>query len=211
MDEFKHIKNIIFDLGAVIIPIDFEKTFCAFSNLSGIPVDEIKTRYLNATLFVDFETGLIGNFAFLQGLRLLLNMDQTISDHELRNAWNALLLDIPEERINRILELTDTYRIFILSNTNPIHIKAVNQILYDFTGSPTLEEVVEHAFYSYDMGMIKPDPNIYTTALAQFGLIADETFFLDDNADNIAGAQSVGIHTALVTEQHSLFEILKHA
>ena len=96
MDEFKHIKNIIFDLGAVIIPIDFEKTFCAFSNLSGIPVDEIKTRYLNATLFVDFETGLIGNFAFLQGLRLLLNMDQTISDHELRNAWNALLLDIPE-------------------------------------------------------------------------------------------------------------------
>jgi FMN phosphatase YigB (HAD superfamily) len=210
MKDFSNIKNIIFDLGAVIIPIDFEKTFQAFSVLSNIPVTEIKSLYQNTSLFLDFEKGLIGNFAFLKQLRVLLNVGNTISDHQLRDAWNALLLDIPEDRINRILELTDTYRVFILSNTNPIHIKAVNQILYDFTGSPTLEEVVEHAFYSYDLGMIKPDPNIYTTALAQFNLLPEETFFIDDNADNIVGAQSVGIHAVLAKEEHTLLEILKH-
>jgi FMN phosphatase YigB (HAD superfamily) len=210
MKDFSNIKNIIFDLGAVIIPIDFEKTFQAFSLLSNIPVTEIKSRYQNNSLFLDFEKGLIGNFAFLKQLRVLLAIDNTITDHQLRDAWNALLLDIPEDRINRILELTDKYRVFILSNTNPIHIKAVNQILYDFTGSPTLEEVVEHAFYSYDLGMIKPDPNIYTTALELFNLLPEETFFIDDNEDNIVAAKSVGIHAVLATEEYTLLEILKH-
>ncbi len=211
MNRFSNIKNIILDLGAVIIPIDFEHTFRAFSMLSKIPVEEIKSRYQQSSLFVDFEKGLIGNFAFLRELRLLLNLEPTISDQLLIDAWNALLLPIPEERINRILDLTDTYRIFILSNTNPIHIKKVNEILYDFAGLPALEEVVEHTFYSYDLGLIKPDPSIYTRTLSQFNLKATETIFLDDNADNITGAESVGIHAVLVTEQLSLLDILKDA
>ncbi len=211
MKDFSNIKNIIFDLGAVIIPIDFEKTFHAFSLLSRLPVDEIKRRYQSASLFVDFEKGLIGNFTFLQQLRRLLEAESTVSDQQLIDAWNTLLLPIPPERVDKIKALASNYRLFLLSNTNPIHIKDVNRILFECTGVPALEHLFETTWYSYDIGLIKPSTDIYKTVLQIKELKANETVFLDDNADNIAGALSVGIDALHVTESHSLLELLKHA
>lgn len=211
MKDFSGIKNIIFDLGAVIIPIDFEKTFQAFSALSALPVHEIKRRYQSVSLFVDFEKGVIGNFAFLQELRRLLEVDAAVSDQQLIDAWNTLLLPIPKERTDRIKALAANYRLFLLSNTNPIHIKDVNRILTECTQIPALEHLFETTWYSYDLGLIKPGTDIYKTVLQLKALQAHETVFLDDNADNIAGARAVGIDALHVTESQSLLELLKHA
>lgn len=211
MKDFSSIKNIVFDLGAVIIPIDFEKTFQAFSTLSKISVEEIKRRYQSTTIFLEFEKGIIGNYAFLRELRNLLEVDNTVSNQMLIDAWNALLLPIPKERIDRIKVLASTYRLFLLSNTNPIHIKDVNRILVECTEVSALENLFETTWYSYDLGLIKPDTSIYETILRIKELKANETVFLDDNADNIRGAVLTGISALHVTEQLHLLEQLKHA
>jgi len=211
MNDFTTIKNIVFDLGAVIIPIDFEKTFQAFSTLSKFSVEEIKHRYQSTSLFIEFEKGIIGNFTFLQQLRTLLEVDETISDQQLIDAWNALLLPIPKEHTDRIQALASNYRLFLLSNTNPIHIKDVNRILVECTEVPALENLFETAWYSYDLGLIKPDANIYETILRVKELKSNETIFLDDNADNIISALSVGIHALHVTKEQHILEHLKHA
>jgi putative hydrolase of the HAD superfamily len=211
MKDFSSIKNIVFDLGAVIIPIDFEKTFQAFSTLSKISVEEIKRRYQSTTIFLEFEKGIIGNYAFLRELRTLLEVDNTVSNQMLIDAWNALLLPIPKERIDRIKVLASTYRLFLLSNTNPIHIKDVNRILVECTEVSALENLFETTWYSYDLGLIKPDTSIYETILRIKELKANETVFLDDNADNIRGAVLTGISALHVTEQLHLLEQLKHA
>ncbi len=211
MTTFSAIKNIIFDLGAVIIPIDFERTFQAFATLSDLSKEEIKMRYQSSPIFLDFEKGLIGNFAFLKELRALLNCKASITDEDLTTAWNTLLLPIPKERIDRIQSLSHTYRLFLLSNTNPIHIAEVNRILFCRTAVPVLEDLFEKTWYSYDLGLIKPHTAIYDAVLKQKNLDASETVFLDDNADNIAGAASVGIHAMLVTEKDGMVELLKEA
>ena len=154
MKDFSSIKNIVFDLGAVIIPIDFEKTFQAFSTLSKISVEEIKRKYQTSSIFQEFEKGIIGNYTFIQELRTLLEVNNTTSDQQLIDAWNALLLPIPKERIDRIKVLASSYRLFLLSNTNPIHIKDVNRILIECTEVPALENLFETTWYSYDLNQI---------------------------------------------------------
>lgn len=211
MKDFSAIKNIIFDLGAVIIPIDFLLTFRAFASLSNLPVEEIQLRYQSSTLFVDFEKGYIGNYQFLTGVRQLLNLSESISDQQIVDAWNALLLPIPAERVQRIQQLSNTYRVFLLSNTNPIHISEVQAILYQHTQVAQLENIFEKVWYSYDLGLIKPGVEIYKAVLDQKQLNAAETVFLDDNADNIAGAKTAGINALLVDANNSLLELLKHA
>lgn len=211
MKDFTSIKNIIFDLGAVIIPIDFEKTFDAFAHLSKLPKESVKQRYAESSFFIDFEKGLIGNFSFLKQLRDVLEVDATVTDQQLINAWNTLLLPIPTDRITRIQALASKYRLFLLSNTNPIHIHEVQRILYTYTQVDCLERLFEHTWYSYDLGLIKPYTDIYEAVLNRKSLLAHETVFLDDNADNIAGAAQAGIHAVHVTEQSTLLELLKHA
>ncbi len=211
MKDFTPIKNIIFDLGAVIIPIDFEKTFEAFAHLSKLHREVVKNNYVNSSFFVDFEKGLIGNFSFLKQLRELLGVDTTITDQQLIDAWNALLLPIPKDRITRIQALASKYRLFLLSNTNPIHIYEVQRILYASAQVDCLERLFEHTWYSYDLGLIKPHTSIYETVLKRNALLPQETVFLDDNTDNISGAAQVGIHALHVTEQSTLLELLKHA
>ena len=211
MKDFTRIKNIIFDLGAVIIPIDFSLTFRAFASLSNLPLEEIQSRYQASTLFVEFEKGIIGNFQFLVGVRQLLELSDSITDQQLVDAWNALLLEIPAERVHRIQELSKQYRVFLLSNTNPIHIAEVQSILYRNTQIAQLEAIFEKAWYSYDLGLIKPGIAIYQKVLEQKQLAAAETIFLDDSVDNVAGAVAAGIQALLVDEHTSLLELLKHA
>jgi FMN phosphatase YigB (HAD superfamily) len=211
MTDFKHIKNIIFDLGAVIIDIDFEKTFHVFSELSSLPIHEVAKRYHSATFFSDFEKGLIGNYTFVQNVRELLQLPIVISDQQIIDAWNKLLITIPTDRIDRIKVLSKKYRLFLLSNTNPVHIYEVNNILHKTNGIDRLERLFETTWYSYDLGLIKPHVSIYERVLSDKLLNAEETVFLDDNAENIHGALKTGIKALHVQGTNDLIELLKYA
>lgn len=199
------IKNIIFDLGGVIINLSVEKTHQAFAALSGLPVTEIKTRVHHGAFFHEFEKGLITDSEFRVHLRESLNM--RVSDAQLDQAWNAMLLDIPLARIQLLEKLKASYTIFLLSNTNNIHLQCFNGIVKQLTGKPAIDYYFHGSFYSHLVKMSKPDAEIYQHVLSQHALVPQETIFLDDNKDNLVGANKVGIHTFHVEHPDQIFSL----
>ena len=202
------IKNIIFDLGDVILNIDVPVASLSFSRLSGREQQEILDLFKEKDLFRQFETGTLDENGFRNYIReLLVFPDWT--DEMIDNAWNSLLLDLPPERVELLKNLRTKYRLFLLSNTSSIHITEVNKILEAATGVKKLDDLFDKVYLSYEMGLMKPDPEIYQQVLDEQGLIAEETLFLDDNADNIKGAATLGIETIHVCKPTTILEYLK--
>lgn len=202
------IKNIVFDLGDVILNIDVPLASTNFGKLSGREQYEIITLFKEKELFRLFETGLVDEEAFRNMIRELLEFPDW-SQEIIDTAWNSLLLDIPPARIELIKELGKNYRLFLLSNTSSIHIKEVNKILHAASGVEKLDDLFEKVYLSYEMGKMKPDPAIYLQVLEESGLVAEETLFLDDNADNITAASKLGIDTILVQKPVTILDYLK--
>ncbi|GGM84744.1 haloacid dehalogenase [Dyadobacter beijingensis] len=202
------IKNIIFDLGDVILNIDVPIASRSFADLSGREQSEILTIFKESEIFRHFETGLMDEPSFRNYVREILDFPD-LSDEAIDTAWNSLLLDLPPERVELLKKLAAKYRIFLLSNTSSIHITQVNKILKASTGVERLEDLFETVFLSYEMGLMKPDPRIYQQVLEQAGLKAEETLFLDDNADNIRSAAGLGIETIHVQKPVTILEYLK--
>lgn len=202
------IKNIIFDLGDVILNIDVPIASKSFADLSGREQSEILTIFKESEIFRQFETGLMDEPTFRNYVREILNFPD-LSDEAIDTAWNSLLLDLPPERVELLKKLATQYRLFLLSNTSSIHITQVNKILEASTGVAKLEDLFEIVFLSYEMGLMKPDIRIYQQVLDKAGLNAEETLFLDDNADNIRGAAQLGIETIQVQKPVTILEYLK--
>lgn len=206
--NFSEIKNIIFDLGNVIINIDFDLTYAAFEKLTNKNLKEVYQEFENQQIWERYELGELSNEEFVQLLRDALEIN--VSDEKIIEAWNALLLDIPKKRIDKLRALSEKYRLFFLSNTSDLHIQDVNRILMDSIGVVDLKELVEVAYYSYEMKLRKPDVIIYEEVLKQSNLKASETVFLDDNYDNVVAANKVGLRTIHVTDK-DLCDYLENA
>lgn len=202
------IRNIIFDLGDVILNIDVPIASKSFADLSGREQTEILTIFKESEIFRQFETGLMDEPTFRNYVREILNFPD-LSDEAIDTAWNSLLLDLPPARVDLLKKLATKYRLFLLSNTSSIHITQVNKILEASTGVEKLEDLFETVFLSYQMGLMKPDPRIYQEVLDKAGLKAEETLFLDDNADNIRSAGELGIETIHVQKPVTILEYLK--
>ncbi|GAB2543213.1 HAD family hydrolase [Spirosoma aerophilum] len=201
------LKNIIFDLGDVIIPIDLTAPIRNFAMLANLPEEQVRELWMQHDIVGQYETGLIDDEAFRTHIRSLLPSD-TWADEVIDTAWNTILLDLPIERLERVKQLTSQYRVFLLSNTSPIHIRQVNKVLTQMN-EPTLEEIFERVFYSYDVRMMKPSPEIYQYVLAESGLVAEETVFLDDNAANIKAAAALGIQAIQVQPPLTILDYLQ--
>ncbi|MCB0479836.1 MAG: HAD family phosphatase [Flavobacteriales bacterium] len=199
------IKNIIFDLGGVVLNIDYHLTEEAFYML-GISKEQIMYSKLEqGGLFDDLETGRISPSEFRNELREFSFLGLT--DLEIDNAWNALLLDLPKKRIDLLKSLKPKYRTFLLSNTNKIHFNAYSSNLKQEHGMDGLESLFEKTYYSHNLGLRKPQPEIFKLVLDENGLKADETLFIDDSEQHIKAAQSLGIRTHHITGEEvvSLF------
>lgn len=182
---------LIFDFGNVLIEIDPARSIQAFQAL-GAPAD----LNLEADFFHDFETGILSAAEFRDALRGQLG--RAASRSSLDAAWNALLLEIPPKTLRVLRSLrTQGYRLALLSNTNPIHIDEVRRRLGPF-GYGEFARCFERIFYSYEMGLRKPDPAIYAAVDRELGIASPaEVLFVDDNAANIASAAKHGWGTLL--------------
>jgi putative hydrolase of the HAD superfamily len=188
------IRNLVFDLGGVIIDLDFEASHREFSRLSGLTVNEVVRRTQGFSYFLDYETGAISSPAFRQKINNLLEM--TASDQQIDLAWCAMLRGIPEVRLKLLKSLQAKYRIFALSNTNDIHANTFNTIVQDTLGSAVVfKEHFDKVYYSHEMNMRKPDEAIYQAVLHDQGLRPGETLFIDDTLENIQTAETLGIRT----------------
>lgn len=204
----ENIKNIIFDLGDVILNIDVPVASLSFAKLSGREQAEILTIFKENDLFRQFETGLLDEASFRNLIRKLVDSPDW-TDEMIDTAWNSLLLDMPVERVELLKTLRSKYRLFLLSNTSSIHITQVNKILEAATGVKNLDELFDKVYLSYEMGIMKPDPDIYLQVLKEQNIKAEDTLFLDDNADNIKSAAQLGINTILVQKPVTILEYLK--
>ena len=180
---------LIFDFGNVLIEIDPARSIEAFQTL-GAQAD----LHLDADFFHDFETGAITAAEFRRALRSQLRWAS--ADSSIDRAWNALLLEIPPKTLSVLRSLrAQGYRLALLSNTNPIHIDDVRRRLGPF-GYGEFARCFERIFYSYEMGLRKPDPAIYTAVDRELGITSPaQALFIDDNAANIASAAAYGWRT----------------
>jgi putative hydrolase of the HAD superfamily len=177
---------LIFDFGNVLIEIDPARSIQAFQAL-GAPAD----LNLEADFFHDFETGILSAAGFRDALRGQLKW--AASESSIDRAWNELLLEVPPRTIAKLHQLrAKGYKLALLSNTNPIHIDEVRRRLGPH-GYAAFERCFERIFYSYEMGLRKPDPAIYAAVDRELGIASPaEVLFVDDNAANIASAARHG-------------------
>ena len=186
------IRNIIFDFGNVICNIDVRITENRFVEM-GFKIDDPDyPASASKRIFEELEAGKLTPAQFRDSLRPFF--DQPVSDREIDDAWNALLLDIPQERIDMLEKIRNNYRTFMLTNTNQIHYLQYVQTFRKQTGYDDFDGLFEKAFYSYRIGLQKPDPEIFRYVLNDSHLLPSETLFIDDTLMHVESAHSLGIH-----------------
>ena len=186
------IKNILFDLGGVLFHIDYRRTIDAFKKLGISDFEKYFTQHQQCDLFDDFETGKISSELFLKTLQKSL---PACSDQEIKNAWNAMLITLPQKYLKFLEDLGKNYRLFLLSNTNEIHIQFVNAFLKKGYNIPSINQFFEKAYYSHEIGMRKPHKTTFEWVLNDSNILAEETLFIEDTAQHIEGAIQAGLKT----------------
>jgi glucose-1-phosphatase len=187
----KSIKNIIFDLGGVIINLDNKRTEDAFVGLGATDFSSYFGHGFAASFFKDYEIGKISDAQFIDRLRDMAGL--SVPDETIIRAWNALLLDFPPDRILLLERLRKEYRIFLFSNTNALHMAALREIYQNTFGQVELDSLFEKAYYSHLMGMRKPSVESFQYILRENKLLPEETLFVDDALVNVEGANEAGL------------------
>lgn len=189
----KGIKNIIFDLGGVLLDIDTGKTNEAFEKLGVPDFKNNYSLYKASPLFDDLERGKLSEPEFYDGIRQISKLP--LPDEDIRDAWNALILDFRMDSLQHLDMLKNRYSLYLLSNTNSIHHAAFHRSFAEQTGGRNFDDYFTKAYYSHQVGLRKPDKEIYDLVLLEAGIVAGETIFIDDLLKNIEAAAALGIHT----------------
>lgn len=202
------IDSLIFDLGGVIINLDTRRTVEAFAHLASRR-PEVVEPLMALPFFEDYEKGMMPDSEFRENVRGVLGVHA--SDQQIDAAWNAMLLDVPHSRLALLRALAPRYRLFLLSNTNAIHLHCFNTRVLAGSGLKTLAPLFTRTYYSHLLGMRKPDDEIFEFVLRDTGAAAAATLFLDDNADNLRGAQRCGIAAFHVRKPETIFELFNYS
>ncbi|MDR1864720.1 MAG: HAD family phosphatase [Bacteroidales bacterium] len=187
----KPVRNIIFDLGNVVIRIDPDLTLQRFRELGVPDFDAMYTIMKQSAIFDSLDTGKISPQRFRDAIRRHARLPLT--DRQIDEAWCAMLLDFPEEHIALLRKLRSSYKLYLLSNTNRIHMDFYLEKLRREKGSSLLPELFDRTFYSHEIGYRKPDRKSFEHVLQTEGLKPAETLFIDDLEHNVAGARRAGI------------------
>jgi glucose-1-phosphatase len=212
------VKNIVFDLGNVIIDLDIERTWLQLKHWLG---DDYELALKNIRpyddIFIQYEIGKISEDDFFDTLRKITEgplslPTQLVGIRQLKEAWNGMLIQIPPQRFEMLTRLKERYKVYLLSNTNKTHVDWVDgylQTVYGFTIQDFDTRFFHKSYYSHLIHLRKPNENIYEYVLKDADLVASETLFIDDNAQNIEGAKRVGLQTILHPIGDEIVETLK--
>ncbi len=187
----KNIKNIVFDLGGVLIDLDFKSAINGLQKAGFTNVKEQLQAFDREGIFQKFELGEISADEFRASIRE--NSNVSLTDEEVDSLWNLMLLEIPREKLELILDLRSKYMVYLLSNTNSIHWDYVCKNAFNYRGF-RMDDYFEETFLSYEMHLAKPDKAIFEKMLNDANLLPEETLFIDDLEANCKAAEEVGIH-----------------
>lgn len=191
------IKHIIFDLGGVLLNIDYKLTENAFVELGIEDFPQLYSQLRQTPLFDNIETGKISGVEFVAQLKEAAGV--YLTEKQIVNAWNAMLLNFPLRRLQILQQLGLHYDLVLLSNTNEIHEAAFNNILQREHGIPNIGVFFDKVYLSHKVGLRKPMPEIFQKVLDDTGFDATDTLFIDDSPQHIVGAEKVGIKAIHLT------------
>lgn len=192
----------IFDMGNVIIDIDFNRVFDKWSELSGTPSEEIKSRFTFGNIFQLHECGKISDIEFAE--LLCEEMDITLSFEDFAEGWHAIFISLRPEVIDIMERLREQgHRVVVLSNTNRLHLD------YWPAHYPEIAASSDFLYLSQDLGMRKPDPEIYKYVLQSEEFDAADAIFFDDVEENVKAAEALGIRSIHVADKDTIPEYFR--
>ena len=200
------IRNVILDLGGVILELDVDATIRAFVELGFPPLQSADIILSKYPFFLEFETGQLSPDEFI--MKVMEISGNHCSRQETLKAWNAMILGFHAESIELVLRLREKYRFFLLSNTNAIHEIYYNDQLKEQHGIKNLDRIFEKVYYSHDLKMRKPDAEIFRYVLEDAGLLPGESLYIDDTIDHIETAGSLGIRAYHLVPPQRITEVL---
>jgi HAD superfamily hydrolase (TIGR01509 family) len=200
------IRNIILDLGGVILELDVDRTIRAFHTLGFPPLQSSDIILSKYPFFLEFETGEITPEQFIDRVREISG--DHVSDEKVLEAWNAMILGFTTDSIELLMELRSRYRLFLLSNTNAIHEVVYNRLLKQEHGIENLDRIFEKIYYSHQLKMRKPDPEIFRHVLKDSGLEPGESLYIDDTLMHIETARSLGIRAYHLVPPERITDVL---
>ncbi len=190
--DYKDFNVLVFDLGNVIIHLNDELVLESLSDKSDFTSEQIIKILQKSTLLPDFEIGSISEEEFFDGVKALLRL--RISFAEFKEIWNSTLHDLPESKIRLLEKLKTSHQVYVLSNTNAIHKSAFDKMVQDKSNGRIMDDVVHKAYYSHEMGMRKPNEDIYLELIRIHDLNPEKVLFFDDRKENIEAANKIGIN-----------------
>ena len=187
----------IFDLGNVIVDIDFNRVLGAWSDFSRVPLATLKQNFAMGEAFHQHERGEISDEAFAEAM--CHEMDLPLSYEQFSHGWQAVFVAIRPDVVDIMHKLREQgHRVVVLSNTNRLH------TTFWPDEYPEIRAAADKIYLSQEMGMRKPEARIYQELLRTEGFTAADAVFFDDNADNIEGANQLGITSILVTGKETI-------
>ena len=204
MNQLRGVDFLIFDLGNVIIDIDYEFSMNELRKLLPAEKHPLVQQFFPSKFHKDYEKGLITSSQFRDAVRELYQENWT--DAQIDYVWNSLLRELPQERLDLVARLREEFGTGVLSNTNEIHILKMNEILQEKAGIPSMHVFCDHVFLSHEMGLAKPDEAIYKAVIEQIGIPASKVLFFDDLPANLEGAKRVGLKTFHIHHPKALIE-----
>ena len=196
-------RHILFDLGGVIFHLNYQLTYQAFKKITGLDQDHFFHQLHQPVFFDQYERGEISNTIFLQHFK---KNNEHLKDEDIINAWNAMLIGIPENNLLFIEQLAKNNTLYLLSNTNAIHWKKVEELLMNAGQLERFYTCFNKIFLSFEMGMRKPEHSIYHTCIKKIGISSSELIFIDDNIHNIEAAGQCGLKSLLYPKDNPLLE-----
>ena len=200
------LKNIIFDLGGVLLELDVQKTFDAFGEM-GLTKEVMMKRYnREENFFLQFEKGQISANEFRASLRKMIG--NSVSKNKIDYAWNEMLRGFKKDTIRLLSDLSGKYPLYMLSNTNEIHLPFYSEQFREVSGGTTLQKYFIKSYYSHIIGTRKPEPESFRYVLKDASIEPKETLFIDDFEENCVSARETGLVAHQFKPEENLREIL---
>lgn len=204
----ENIRNIIFDLGNVLIDLDIPRSIDAFTALEIKNLDIRDIHPHQKGFFLEYELGHLSDAEFIPRMRQDYDCDN-LTDEQLWEAWNTLLPSIDMRRFELLEDLRTGYKLFLLSNSNAGHMACVKKRFFETSGGKEFDSYFEKSFYSHEIHLRKPDPELFRRVLKEAGIAGEETLFIDDNDCNFSGAIDLGINTYHLTGGEKIFALFE--
>ena len=206
MIDLNGIRNIVLDLGGVILELNVDRSIHEINRLGFPALEKLDIVFSKYPFFLEYETGRITSDQFIDALAGQMG-DHTPRE-EIIQAWNAMIIGFQPDTIELLKRLSEKFRLFLLSNTNALHEVHYNDLLHRDHGIRNLTGIFEKVYYSHDLNMRKPDHEIFQHVLADSRLDPGETLYIDDTEIHVAAAGELGIHTFHLRSPQRITEVL---